>query len=104
MESQLGNIARLVTDVKANVEDAFEQARRAVRYIDTVESAEFTEASTGRRLSFQKQDIRRVYLITVSQYHLTEIANSLAEFEDFGLFKDQEYRLSVCAADLDTIS
>ena len=104
MESQLGDIGRLVTDVKANVEDAFEQARRAVRYIDYVESAEFTEASTRRRLSFRRHDIQRVYLITVSQHHLADLANKLAEFEDFGLFKNHQYPLSLCAADLDTIS
>lgn len=54
MESQLGDIGRLVTDIKANVEDAFEQAQRAVRYIDIIENAEFKEASTGRKLSFRK--------------------------------------------------
>jgi hypothetical protein len=104
MESQMGDIGRLVTDVKANVEDAFEQARRALRYIDSVESAEFTETSTGRRLSFRRQAIRRVYLITVSQHHLAELANNLEEFESFGLFKEHEYPLSVCASDLDIIS
>ncbi len=104
MESQLGDIGRLVTDVKANVEDAFEQARRAARYIDSVENPEFKEASTGRKLSFQRKDIQRIYLVTVSQHHLAEFANRLAEFEHFGLFKDQEYPFSLCVTDLDTIS
>lgn len=104
IQSQLGDIGRLLTDIRANVEDAFEQARRAVRYIDSIENPEFKEACTGRRLSFRKKNIRRIYLITVSQHHLAELANSLAEFQDFGLFKDQEYPLSVCVADLETIS
>ena len=34
LESQLGDIGRLRKDIKANVEDAFEQAQRAAKYIE----------------------------------------------------------------------
>jgi hypothetical protein len=104
MESQLGDLGRLRTDIKANVEDAFEQARRAARYIDKVENPEFVEVRTGRKLTIQKDRIRRIYLLTVSQHHLAGLANRLALFEDWGLFTDREYPLSICIADLDTIS
>ena len=43
IESQLGDFARLRSDIKANVEDAFEQAKRALRYIQAVKRPEFHE-------------------------------------------------------------
>jgi hypothetical protein len=104
MESQLGDLGRLRTDIKANVEDAFEQARRAVRYIDKEDNPEFIEISSGRKLSLKKRKISRIYLITVSQHQLAGRATRLAEFRELGLFKDKEYPFSICAADLDTVS
>lgn len=104
MESQLGDVGRLRTDVKANVEDAFEQARRALRYVNKAAKPEFIEARTGRKLFLHKEDIRRIYLLTVSQHHLSGIANRLSMVEGLGLFQDKEYPLSICAADLDIIS
>lgn len=104
MESRLGDVARLRTDIKANVEDAFEQARRALRYITKVENPEFIEHLTGRKLSFRKEDIHRIYLLTVSQHHLAGIANRLSIVEGLGLFKEKEYPFSICAADLDIIA
>lgn len=104
MESQLGDLGRLRTDIKANVEDAFQQARRAVRYINRVESPEFTEVFSEKKLSFQRNSIRRIYLFTVSQHHLAGIVNKLATFEHMGLFEDGEYPLSICIADLELIS
>lgn len=104
LESQLGDVGRLVTDIKANVEDAFEQARRATRYIDKTENPEFTVTSTGEKIVLNRANLFRIYLITVSQHHLAEIATRLADMQDFGLFKDNQYPLSLCVADLDTIS
>jgi hypothetical protein len=104
LESQLGDLGRLRTDIKANVEDAFQQAKRAERYINKTENPEFTEVSSGRRLSFQRNNIRRTYLLTVSQHHLAGIVNELAEFKDIGLFREGEYPLSICVADFELIS
>ncbi len=103
LESQLGDLARLRSDIKANVEDAFEQAKRALRYIDGVEKPEFVEIGTGRKLSFDKKSVRRTYLLTVSQHHLAGLVNRL-ELQSLGLFKTGEYPLSICIADLDIIS
>ena len=57
LESQLGDIGRLRSDIKANVEDAFDQARRAAKYIDQTNKPEFIEPSTGRRLIMSKDKI-----------------------------------------------
>ena len=104
MESQLGDPVRLRSDIKANVEDAFEQARRAVRYINSTDSPQFKEISSGRVLAIQKERLYRTHLLTVSQHHLSGMATRLAVFEDLGLFRDQDYPFSICASDLDLIS
>lgn len=104
IESQLGDPARLRTDVKVNIEDAFEQAKRALRYIDNTDKPEFVEIGTGKKLSFSKKDIYRTYLLTISQHHFAGLVNHFAEMQSLGLFKPGEYPLSVCLADLEMIS
>ena len=39
VKSQLGNVARLYADIKANITDAFDQVKRAARYIEIVDKA-----------------------------------------------------------------
>ena len=104
MESQLGNVNRLRTDVKQNVEDAFEQARRAAKYIAEASLPVFTERSSGRKLTVQKKTIRRIYLITISQHHLSGLATDLAMLQDLGFFKDGDYPFSISIGDFEIIS
>lgn len=104
IESQIGDIGRLRTDIKANVDDAFQQAKRALRYITQIDKPEFIEISSKRQLSLQKNKILRTYLLTISQHHLAGIVNELSAFRDLGLFKDGEYPFSMCIADLEIIS
>lgn len=101
MESQLGDVGRLRTDIKANVEDAFEQARRAARYIESVDTPVLKEIKTGRRLTFHRTDILRIYLLTVSQHRLASMATNLAMTAPLRLFQDGEYPFSICVADLE---
>jgi len=103
LESQLGDIGRLRSDIKANVEDAFAQARRAAKYIDQTNKPEFIEPSTGRRLIIPKDKIRRIYLVTISQHLLAGLATRLSMFKDLGLFRSEEYPLSISIADLETV-
>jgi len=103
LESQLGDIGRLRTDIKANVEDAFDQARRAARYVNDNPTPIFTESSGGRKLAVQKDRLRRTYLLTVSLHRLAGLATKLSLFEDLGLFRDHEYPLSISIADLETV-
>jgi hypothetical protein len=104
LESQLGDIGRLRTDIKKNVEDAFEQARRATKYIMDTPTPEFTEISTGRKLPINKKKIQKTYLLTVSLHQLANLATRLAVFQDVGLFKDGEYPLSISLADLELVT
>jgi hypothetical protein len=104
MESQLGDAGRLRTDIKANIEDAFEQARRAVRYIEKNHTPKFMETTTGRDLVIDKNNVQRIYLLTVSQHYLAGLATDLAALKSLELFKDDEYPISLCLADIEIIS
>lgn len=104
MESQLGDVGRLRTDIKSNVEDAFEQARRAVNYISSSTSPEFIERDTGRKLTINKSRIRRTYLITISQHHLSGLATELSSLKELGLFTNEEYPIAISEGDLDIVS
>jgi hypothetical protein len=104
MESQLGDAGRLRTDIKANVEDAFEQARRALRYIGKNPTPKFIECKSGQELIINKSNVQRTYLLTVSQHYLAGLATDLAALKNLELFKDGEYSVSLCLADLEIIS
>lgn len=101
--SQLGDVGRLRSDLKVNVADAFEQARRAVRYIQSVPQARFTESS-GRTLVVQHEKIKRTYLTTVSLHHLAGIGTRLASIQELGLFGDGEFPWAISVADLDLVT
>ena len=103
LQSQLKDIGKLWLDLKANITDAFQQARRAAKYIDSEAIPTFTESSSGRRLEVKKDRLCRTYLITVSLHHLAGLATKLSLLENLGLFGDHEYPLSISIADLDTV-
>jgi hypothetical protein len=95
---------RLFSDIKSNVEDAFDQAKRALKYIDTDPSPMFQEISSGQKLVIDKKKIRRIYLVTVSQHQLAGMATRLNSLKGSGLFKENEYPFSICLADLNILS
>lgn len=103
LESQLGDVGKLRSDIKKNVEEAFDQARRAADFIDNTATPEFTETATGRKLIIDKSKIKRTFLLTVSLHNLAGLATTLAIFQDIGLFRDSEYPFSVSIADLEFI-
>jgi len=102
--SQLGDVGRLRSDLKANVADAFDQARRASRFIQSAPEAVFREVGTGRTLAIRHDQIQRIYLMTASLHHLASIATQLASVQGLGLFGDGEYPWALSVADLDLVS
>ena len=54
LESQLGDIGRLRSDLKNNIADAFDQVRRAARYVESHDEVRFVEKKTGRELVIRK--------------------------------------------------
>lgn len=104
LEGQLGDVSRLRTDIKKNVQDAFEQAKRAADYIEATCMPEFTEIKTGRKLQIDKSKLNKTFLMTVSLHQLAGLATTLAVFKDLGLFSGSEYPFSISIADLDFVT
>lgn len=104
LQSQLGDIARLRSDLASNVQEAFEQGRRLLRYIDSCDVPQLTEKHTGRKLTINKSDLRRTYLLAVSLHQFAGLTTQLANLTALRLFGDREYPLAVSVPDLDLIS
>ncbi len=104
LESQLGDVGRLRTDLKKNIADAFDQAQRAARYFQSRDECKFVEKDTGRELVIRKRDVRRTFLITASLRLLANVATYLAWVNPLHLFASDEYPWSVSLADLETVA
>jgi hypothetical protein len=104
LEGQLGDLGRLRSDLRANVEDAFNQALRAKRHLTRMSAAEFKEKDTGRVLVIKTSEVRQVHLMTVSLRFLGSAVNGLANLRELGLFSRLEFPWLISRADLDTIS
>lgn len=104
LESQLGDVGRLRTDLKKNIADAFDQAQRAGRYVQSREQCEFTEKHTGRKLAIRRVDVQRTFLITASLRLLANVATYLAWLTPLHLFTPAEYPWSVSLADLERVA
>lgn len=103
-ESLRGDVGRLRTDLKENIEDAHAQAIRATKYININEKVTFTERVTGRKLELSKNSIHKIYPITLSFHHLAGVANQLDKTCELGLFKSGNFPFSICISDLDCIT
>ena len=104
LEGQLGDAGRLRTDIKRNVQDAFEQAKRAADHIEATKAPEFSEIKTGRKLRIDKSQLKKTFIMTVSLHQLAGLATTLAVFNDLGLFGGSEYPFSISIADLDFVT
>jgi hypothetical protein len=104
LESQLGDVGRLRTDLKKNIADAFDQTQRAARYFQSHEECQFVEQNTGRRLLVRKKDIQRIFMATASLRQLANVATYLAWVNPLRLFALGEYPSSVSLADLETVA
>lgn len=102
--SRLGDPARLRDDLRDNIEEAFQQATRAMRYIGENAIATFTEKETGRKLVIRRDALRRVFPISVTLHHFGGLTTQLALLKKIGLFKDSAYPWSVSLPDLDIIT
>jgi hypothetical protein len=104
LRSQLGDVNRLRDELRANIEDAFEQALRARRYLLGSETAIFSESGTGRTLAVAAAGLTGVVLMTVSLHFLGSAATRLAELRRFGLMGGNEYPWALSVSELDLIT
>src|SRR3954468_712441 len=103
LEGQLNDPGRLRTDLKKNVEDAFGQAQRAVKYIEMTPFPVFSEINSTRTLRVPKEQIRRTYLLSVSLHNLGVVSTRLATLREIGLLREGEYPFAISVADLEMI-
>ncbi len=101
---QLGDVGRLRTDLKQNVEEAFDQALRAHKYIESADRPVFKERETDRELVLNKARLRCVYPLTVSLHHLATLTTRFAALAPLGLFKENEYPFAISEADLEIVA
>lgn len=104
LESQSGDVAKLRSDLKANIEDAHKQALRAIEYIGNTEKAVFTERSTGRVLTITNGDIYKIFPVSLSLHQLGFISAQLDKTKEYGLFRDGDFPFSVCISDFDLLT
>ena len=103
-DGQVGNAGKLRSDVQANVEEAFDQTQRALRYIEASAAPTFKEQSSGRVVQVAKGEGAHIYPITLSLLAMADIANYRPALRELGLFKDGVFPLALCADELDLIT
>jgi hypothetical protein len=100
----LANMGRLRNDLKKNVQDAFEQAERAMRFVKANSFAVFKERKTGRELKVSHAKLRWIFKVSVTLQHLADFATQLANLKALNLFPKSDYPFSVSLANLDIIT
>jgi hypothetical protein len=103
-ESLRGDIGRLRTDLKDNIEEAYEQSVRATKYINAGEKSIFTERGTGRKLEINKNSIIKIYPISLTLNNFAGVTTQLSATKELGLFKNGCYPFSICISELDLIT
>lgn len=103
-ESIRGDVGRLRTDIKKNIENAYKQSLRVIQYINSSSEPVFIEKNTERKLKFKRNKINRIYPFSLTLHHLGGIATELNKTKELGLFDDNNYPFSICLADLKVIS
>lgn len=103
-QARLGDTSQLTVDLRAAIENAFYQGKRAKDYINSSNDIiEFTDSSdTKIVLSHIKQ--RKFYLISITLSVFPEIAANLSRSRSIGLFQTDEYPWAVSISDLDIIA
>jgi len=104
LESQSGDVAKLRSDLKANIEDAHKQALRAIEYIGNSEKAVFSERNTDRVLTVNNGDVYKIFPVSLSLHQLGFISTQLDMTKEYGLFKDGDFPFSVCISDFDLLT
>ena len=104
LAGQLGDVGRLRTDLKQNLEEAFDQALRARKYIESEERPIFKERETGRELILHKTRLSHIYPLTVSLHQFATLTARLAALEPLGLFKGNDYPFAISEGDLEVLA
>ena len=90
-ESTIGDAGKLRTDIIRNVADSYQQALRAIQYIDSSKTCRFIELRTNRELIFDSSEIYKIFPVSLSFHHLAGISTQLNGLKDLGLFPGQDH-------------
>ncbi len=101
--SRIGDPSRLRSDLKDNIEEAFDQTARATRFIQNSSQSIFVEKGSGRKLVVKKDYLIKIFPISVTLHHFGGLATQLAVLKNIGLFKGSAYPWSVSLADIDIV-
>ncbi|MET4892634.1 SEC-C metal-binding domain-containing protein [Morganella morganii] len=103
-ESVNGDSGRLRTDIKNNIQDAYNQSLRTIQYIENNTECKFVEIDTKKELIFKSDSLHCIFPISVSFHHLAGIATQLDELKELGLFIENKYPFSICESDLELLT
>lgn len=103
-ESTTGDAGKLRTDIIRNVADSYQQALRAIQYIDSSGTCRFVERGSNRDLTFDSAEIYKIFPVSLSFHHLAGISTQLNELKDLNLFLDNRYPFSICESDLELLT
>ena len=90
--------------ISKNIQDAFAQAQRVIRGLESNGQLKFREKNTGRTLIAVQKNLSGVFPVSVTLQHLFGIPTQLAATQGLGLFKGNAYPWSVSIDDLETIT
>lgn len=103
-ESRNGSLCRLSADIRNNIKDSFEQATRAIKYVNQHEYVEFVEKQSKRTLSVRKDHLRVIVPISVTLHDFGDLTTQLSAFKGLGLFSNSEYPWAVSLPCLDVVT
>jgi len=90
-------------ELKGLVADAHMQSNRALRYLNSTREAEFV-SEAGNKVSLNRSDLSRVYLVNVTLESLSAFVTRLAGLRTAGIPKQGELCWSVYDLDLQVIT
>ncbi len=99
-----GNVEKIKSDTKKLVEEAYNQAIRAKKYILSDEEVEFRDKNKKTVLKLKREKLNNIYMINVTLEPLNHITANLSSLKEFGFIQDDEWIWSVYLNDLRIIS
>jgi hypothetical protein len=103
-KSRLGDLARLKSDLEDNIEEAFQQATRAITFIESGSISTFEEKASGRKMTVDRSSVRTIFPMSVTLHDFGAIATQLALLKNIGMFRNSAYPWSLCLANLGIVT
>jgi len=103
LPARRGAPKRMVAEIKELIGEAYNQALRARRYIETTDKPTF-RLSDGNVIEIPKQQIDKIFMVTITLEALDAFVTTLYQLEDLGLFTESDLPWTVSLFDLEVIA